>query len=109
MGATTIGQFVADWLVRARGAAEWGRVLELLGPVQRPAYARALRGAIEHDSAGLVARVLGRVGADSNAMRIRALGHMAAWQAEVFLSKLGPSPYARGYVAEEVRARQRLQ
>lgn len=108
-GATTIGQFVASWLVHDRGATQWQPIVERLDPPLRPLYARALRGAIERAPSGMLVRVLGRAGADSRLMRLRALAHMAAWQTEVFLSKLGPAPYVRGYVPDEVRATQRLQ
>lgn len=106
-GCTTIGFVVADWMVRARGAERWSEVLRALGPAPRTRYVLALQNAIERDAAGLRARVLGRIGADSPAMRARALAHMAAWQTEVVLSKLGPAPYVRGFVSDDVRAKPR--
>jgi hypothetical protein len=101
---TTIGYVVARWLVEARLANEWRPVEEALRPFARATYARVVRRAWDRNADNLAARILGRAGADSRAMRARAFATMAMWQAEVYWSQLGRVPYRRGYVGDEVRA-----
>jgi hypothetical protein len=102
--ACTMGFVVAQWMVEQRQAMEWRAIEEALRPFARPLYARAVRAAWDRGAERLASRVLARGGADSRAMRVRALATMAVWQAEVALSWLGRSPYRRGYVGAEVRA-----
>ena len=71
----SIAWIVADWMVRERRSAAWGRIREKLGGdrAPRPMYAWAFRRLGERAPEAIATRVLARVGADDARMWIGAL------------------------------------
>jgi hypothetical protein len=85
--ARTIAWFVADWLVRTRGATAWQHVQKALGVEPRPLYARLLRGLTKAGSRSLATRILSRAAADSPLRRAFALWILGRYQVERLASR----------------------
>jgi Uncharacterised nucleotidyltransferase len=77
---------VADWMVREKGSAAWGRIRDRLGgrTAPRPVYAWAFRRLMERAPKAMVTRVLARVAADDPRMWIGALARavLLEWRQE---------------------------
>jgi hypothetical protein len=97
VGASTIGWIVADWMLRERGAAEWGKVRNAIGlRAPRVTYASSLRWLVGIQPRGALAlRLLSRMGADRPVDRVRAMTRMFWWQGEVWASQWGDAPFRR--------------
>lgn len=97
---------VADWMSRYMRDEAWRALRDRLGAPPRSGFASAHLWLESIGARGeLPLRVLSRFGSDAPRRWPVALGRTLAWQLEVWLSQLGPSPWTRGVTVPPLRKR----
>lgn len=91
----TIVWIVAEWMSRFMSDEAWGALRDRIGPPPRTAFASAHLW-LESHKRELPLRVLSRFASDRPRLWLSAVGHLTAWQLEVWWSQLGPGPWRRG-------------
>ncbi len=95
--AETVLWIVADWMARFMSDDAWGDLRDRMGKPARAGFASAHLWLESIGSAGeFPLRVLARFASDSPRQWGHAFARLVAWQAEVWASQMGATPWRRG-------------